>query len=53
MIHSPARSTARSLAAIADFCRRLAMQMFAGYRPERHYMRGRGPKWRARNSRPR
>jgi hypothetical protein len=55
MIHSPslpcpARSAARSLAAIGAFCRRLANQVFVGYRPERHYMRGPGPKWHARNS---
>jgi hypothetical protein len=57
MIHSqslahPARSAARSLAAIGAFCRRLTDRMFSAYRPERHYMRGPGPKWHARTSSP-
>jgi hypothetical protein len=27
-------------------CRRLTTSLFDPYRPERHYMRGPGPKWR-------
>ena len=29
------------------------MRAIFGYRPERHYMRGPGPAWRAKNARPR
>jgi hypothetical protein len=29
--------------------RRLLVRAFDGYRPERHYMRGPGPKWRAKH----
>lgn len=29
-------------------CRRLVERAFDPYRPERHYMRGPGPKWNAR-----
>ena len=28
------------------------MRAIFGYRPERHYMRGPGPAWRAKNARP-
>jgi hypothetical protein len=28
----------------------MATSLFVGYRPERHYMRGPGPKWHERNS---
>jgi hypothetical protein len=31
--------------------RKLAQNTGAGYRPERHYMRGPGPKWHERNTR--
>jgi hypothetical protein len=31
--------------------RKLAQKTGAGYRPERHYMRGPGPKWHERNTR--
>ena len=34
---------------LATFWRELTWHMFDGYRPERHYMRGPGPKWRAKN----
>ena len=34
------------VAAVAELCRRLARDLFDPYRPERHYMRGPGPKWR-------
>jgi hypothetical protein len=40
---------------MANFVR-LAHSLFRGltdpYRPERHYMRGPGPKWRAKHDRP-
>jgi hypothetical protein len=29
--------------------RSLKKELFDGYRPERHYMRGPGPKWRAKH----
>lgn len=32
--------------ATARRCRRLAVSLFDPYRPELHYMRGPGPKWR-------
>lgn len=47
----PALLVARGLAAVGALWRRLATRVFDGYRPERHYMRGPGPKWHARNSR--
>jgi hypothetical protein len=31
-----------------DLVRHLAKAIFDSYRPERHYMRGPGPKWHAR-----
>jgi hypothetical protein len=33
--------------AIVHLWRSLVTDMFDAYRPERHYMRGPGPKWRA------
>ena len=30
-------------------CHRLAERVWTPYRPERHYMRGPGPKWHARH----
>ena len=33
----------------ADF-RRSLRELFGPYRPERHYMRGPGPKWRAKHN---
>jgi len=32
--------------------RRMLMAVFVAYRPERHYMRGPGPKWREKHTRP-
>ena len=32
---------------------RRLLTLFPSYRPERHYMRGPGPKWRERHGRPR
>lgn len=31
-------------------CRSILTDLFTTYRPERHYMRGPGPKWRAKNT---
>jgi hypothetical protein len=36
---------------LADLVRNLVKDLFATYRPELHYMRGRGPKWRAKHER--
>ena len=35
--------------ALAALWRRLMKELFDPYRPERHYMRGPGPKWREKN----
>ncbi len=32
--------------AVAELCRTLTNDQSGGYRPELHYMRGPGPKWR-------
>jgi hypothetical protein len=42
----------RGLALVAAFWRKLTRNLGASYRPERHYMRGPGPKWHALNSGP-
>jgi hypothetical protein len=34
-------------AAIAALWHSIVVDLFDAYRPERHYMRGPGPKWRA------
>jgi hypothetical protein len=47
-----ARSTPRGLMLTVALWRKLTRNLYAGYRPERHYMRGPGPKWHARNSSP-
>jgi hypothetical protein len=44
-------SVTRGLLLMAVLWRKLARRFSAGYRPELHYMRGRGPKWHERNSR--
>lgn len=44
LLHRP-----RPLRTIAAFCRRLTREMFNTYHPERHYMRGPGPKWQAKH----
>lgn len=41
----------RVLGARARRWRRLAAPLFDPYRPELHYMRGPGPKWRERHAR--
>jgi hypothetical protein len=38
--------------AVADLWRIVTTDLFGTYRPERHYMRGPGPKWRAKHARP-
>ena len=37
--------------AVADLWRTVTSELFNDYRPERHYMRGPGPKWRAKHAR--
>lgn len=37
---------------LARFWRDLTYTMFHPYRPERHYMRGPGPAWRAKHGKP-
>lgn len=39
--------------ALAALWTSLASDLFNAYRPERHYMRGPGPKWHAKHARPR
>ena len=36
--------------AVADLWRTVTSDLFDEYRPERHYMRGPGPKWRAKHA---
>ena len=38
--------------AVADVWLAVTSQLFDSYRPELHYMRGPGPKWRAKHARP-
>ena len=38
------------IVALAEMLRNLAAALFDRYRPERHYMRGPGPKWRAKQA---
>jgi hypothetical protein len=44
-----ARKTAESASDFASVVRNLIMDVRDSYRPELHYMRGPGPKWRARH----
>jgi len=37
--------------AVADLWRTVTSDLFNHYRPEQHYMRGPGPKWRAKHAR--
>jgi hypothetical protein len=49
--HSSGSSTATRFGhAIADLWRTLTSELFNTYHPERHYMRGPGPKWRAKHA---
>jgi hypothetical protein len=43
-------SSEPSLAPLVDVWRILKKQIFDSYRPELHYMRGPGPKWRERHA---
>ena len=36
--------------AVADLWRSVSSELLTDYRPERHYMRGPGPKWRAKHA---
>ena len=45
-----ARLVARALLPFLILWRTLVARFGNGYRPERHYMRGPGPKWHERNS---
>ena len=38
--------------AVAEAWLAVTSQLFDSYHPERHYMRGPGPKWRAKHARP-
>ncbi|MEJ0077960.1 MAG: hypothetical protein WDO17_21490 [Alphaproteobacteria bacterium] len=39
--------------AVADLWRTVTTDLFDTYHPERHYMRGPGPKWHAKHGQPR
>jgi hypothetical protein len=39
--------------AVADLWRTVTTDLFDTYHPERHYMRGPGPKWHAKHAQPR
>ena len=41
----------RRLYSLAELGRALMKDLFDPYRPERHYMRGPGPKWREKHAR--
>jgi hypothetical protein len=42
---------AAGLVAVLEICRKLKKGIFDPYRPELHYMRGPGPKWREKHAR--
>ncbi len=44
---NPKNNSPRMLVVIASLWRSLRKDLFDNYRPELHYMRGPGPKWRA------
>src|SRR3984893_7745550 len=44
-----ARDTAGSTSSFANVVHCLVKDLFSGYRPELHYMRGPGPKWRTKH----
>jgi len=46
---SKGRVVARHFHGMTDVLRALTKDLFDPYRPERHYMRGPGPKWRAKH----
>ena len=45
----PFLSVTRSVVRVSDMWRSLIDGLTDPYRPERHYMRGPGPKWRAKH----
>ncbi len=45
------RVISRRLCRLADLWRTLGKDLFDPYRPELHYMRGLGPKWREKHAR--
>lgn len=48
---APSRSKAPSLThTLVATWRTLSRDLFDSYRPEQHYMRGPGPKWRAKHA---
>jgi hypothetical protein len=50
-IAAVATLSANDLAAMAAIWRRLKNAIFDSYRPELHYMRGPGPRWREKHAR--
>jgi len=50
--HSAAGYLPHPLAPLGRFWRELTWHLFDDYRPECHYMRGPGPKWRAKYGQP-
>ena len=46
---APAQIAATAATRIAARTRSLTQYLFDSYRPERHYMRGPGPKWHAKH----
>lgn len=45
-----ARSNLRLTSVLAQQWRTMKRDLFESYRPERHYMRGPGPKWQAKHA---
>lgn len=50
MAESSSSSTVPFHQMFADLVRTLRRDLFSTYRPERHYMRGPGPKWREKHA---
>jgi hypothetical protein len=48
---APALPSLKALADLAQACRTLVASQLHAYRPEKHYMRGPGPKWREKHAR--
>jgi hypothetical protein len=51
-LHFSQRTRRRVGATVAATWRTVTHDLFDPYRPERHYMRGPGPKWRAKHALP-
>ena len=45
----PLRGNSGRPSGLRTYCRRLFRPLFERYRPERYYMRGPGPRWRAKH----